>query len=194
MSWIYFKNTVWLDRATDTTAQMHKNLGRLSIALSIFLKKSPFWCQNFGYQILRRKNCTLGFKFYGSNQGRNFWPWKSKFAFFGEKCHLDVDIFDFKICGAFFALDSVTLKSKLLRNFLFICHARLDRASPFYYFPHDIAPFRKVWSVWKFWDSSLILTTETTTFKPYENKTSAHVPIGAWVVCGYCMVGCGSPQ
>lgn len=47
-------------------------------------------------------------------------------------------IFDFKICSAIFALNLVTLELELLRNF-----------SLFTIISHDIAPFRKVWSVWK---------------------------------------------
>ena len=40
---------------------------------------------------------------------------------------------------------------------------------------------------------ALVLQSETTTFKSYENKADAHAHC-AWAVCAYRTTGCGSPQ
>jgi hypothetical protein len=79
------------------------------------------------------------------------------------------------------AVASLALRSfRLLFSLVFLFYISINL-----YCPHNIDCLlheNADSSRLKIWDSSLILTTETTTFKFYGNKTNAHVPIGAWVV------------
>jgi len=116
----------------------------------------------------------------------------SKFAFFDENRHLEVRIFDLKICSAIFAPHVFPVffsNPSNSKGFELQWFGKI-------YIPHDIAPFLTVWGAEINVELALILETEN--LENFQNCTrvrrNTHVQQWAWVVCAYCAIGFPEPR
>jgi len=150
------------------------------------MTECDIWGVFFAHPNLRCKFCTSRFLV---SRWKNA-PWMLKFAFFDENRHLEVRIFDLKICSAIFAPHVFPVffsNPSNSKGFELQWFGKI-------YIPHVHSPLPCCLGRPENFEIRLLFSRLKLALLRYTRIRRALTPIRAWVVCAYCVIGRANPQ